>query len=88
MATAIVARITSEFREPDYEYHDIAAGGTPVGQAPPAPAYWRGRFVRVRRSRARLGYAYVMNKLDFYLENDPREKALRDAVYRAMSRLA
>lgn len=37
---------------------------------------------------ARLGYAYVMNKLDFYLENDPREKALRDAVYRAMSHLA
>jgi CubicO group peptidase (beta-lactamase class C family) len=36
---------------------------------------------------ARLGYAYVMNKLDFYLENDPREKALRDAVYRAMARL-
>jgi CubicO group peptidase (beta-lactamase class C family) len=36
---------------------------------------------------ARLGYAYVMNKLDFYLENDPREKALRDAVYRAIARL-
>jgi CubicO group peptidase (beta-lactamase class C family) len=36
---------------------------------------------------ARLGYAYVMNRLDFYLENDPREKALRDAVYRAMARL-
>jgi CubicO group peptidase (beta-lactamase class C family) len=35
---------------------------------------------------ARLGYAYVMNKLDFYLENDPREKALRDAVYRAIAR--
>jgi CubicO group peptidase (beta-lactamase class C family) len=34
---------------------------------------------------ARLGYAYVMNKLDFYLENDPREKALRDAVYRAIA---
>jgi CubicO group peptidase (beta-lactamase class C family) len=33
---------------------------------------------------ARLGYAYVMNKLDFYLQNDPREKALRDAVYRAI----
>jgi CubicO group peptidase (beta-lactamase class C family) len=33
---------------------------------------------------ARLGYAYVMNKLDFYLENDPREKALRDAVYRSV----
>jgi CubicO group peptidase (beta-lactamase class C family) len=36
---------------------------------------------------ARVGYAYVMNRLDFYLENDPREKALRDAVYRAMARL-
>ncbi|HXE49717.1 MAG TPA: serine hydrolase domain-containing protein [Ramlibacter sp.] len=37
---------------------------------------------------ARLGYAYVMNRLDFYLENDPREKALRDAVYRAIGRHA
>jgi len=36
---------------------------------------------------AHLGYAYVMNKLDFYLENNPREKAPRDAVYRAMARL-
>ncbi|HEY5940926.1 MAG TPA: serine hydrolase, partial [Gemmatimonadales bacterium] len=35
----------------------------------------------------RLGYAYVMNKLDFYLADDPREKALRDAVYRAIARL-
>ncbi|MGP0094119.1 MAG: serine hydrolase domain-containing protein [Xanthobacteraceae bacterium] len=33
---------------------------------------------------ARLGYAYVMNKLDFYLFDDPREKALREAVYRAL----
>jgi CubicO group peptidase (beta-lactamase class C family) len=33
----------------------------------------------------RLGYAYVMNKLDFYLEDDPREKALRDAVYPAIT---
>lgn len=35
----------------------------------------------------RLGYAYVMNKLDFYLVDDPREKALRDAVYRAIGQL-
>jgi len=33
---------------------------------------------------ARLGYAYVMNKMDFYLSDDPREKALRDALYRAL----
>ncbi len=37
---------------------------------------------------ARLGFAYVMNKLEFWLVNDPREKALRDALYRAMARLA
>jgi CubicO group peptidase (beta-lactamase class C family) len=37
---------------------------------------------------ARLGYAYIMNKLDFWLIDDPREKALRDVVYRAISRLA
>ncbi len=37
---------------------------------------------------ARLGYAYVMNKLDFWLSDDPREKALRDAVYRAIARVA
>ena len=37
---------------------------------------------------ARLGFAYVMNKLDFYMSDDPREKALRDAVYRAIARLA
>jgi CubicO group peptidase (beta-lactamase class C family) len=36
---------------------------------------------------ARLGFAYVMNKLDFYLSDDPREKSLRDAVYRAIARL-
>jgi CubicO group peptidase (beta-lactamase class C family) len=36
---------------------------------------------------AHVGYAYVMNKLDFYLVDDPREKALRDAVYCAMARL-
>jgi CubicO group peptidase (beta-lactamase class C family) len=36
---------------------------------------------------ARLGYAYVMNKLDFYLQGDPREQALRDALYRVIGRL-
>ncbi|MCG3184062.1 MAG: hypothetical protein ICCCNLDF_02174 [Planctomycetes bacterium] len=36
---------------------------------------------------ARLGFAYVMNKQDFYMFDDPREKALRDAVYRAIAKL-
>lgn len=36
---------------------------------------------------AHLGYAYVMNKLDFHLVDDPREKPLRDAVYRAITRV-
>jgi CubicO group peptidase (beta-lactamase class C family) len=30
---------------------------------------------------ARVGYAYVMNRVDYYLHDDPREKALRDALY-------
>jgi hypothetical protein len=29
-----------------------------------------------------------LNKMDFYLENDPREKTRRDAAYRAIARLA
>lgn len=36
---------------------------------------------------AHLGYAYVMNKTDFYLVDDPREKALRDAVLTAIARI-
>ena len=36
---------------------------------------------------ARLGYAYVMNKMDYYMFDDPREKALRDAIYRSMAAL-
>ncbi len=34
---------------------------------------------------ARLGFAYVMNKMDFYLADDPREKSLRDAVYECIA---
>lgn len=37
---------------------------------------------------ARLGFAYVMNKLDFHMFDDPREKALRDAVHRAIRRIS
>jgi CubicO group peptidase (beta-lactamase class C family) len=37
---------------------------------------------------AHLGYAYVMNKMDFYIFDDPREKALRDAVHRCIERQA
>ena len=35
---------------------------------------------------ARVGFAYVMNKMDFHLIDDPREKALRDALYRAIGK--
>lgn len=37
---------------------------------------------------AQIGYAYVTNTLDFYLFDDPREKALRDALYASISALA
>ena len=32
------------------------------------------------------GYAYVMNKMDFYGMNDPREVALREAMYRCIAK--
>lgn len=31
-----------------------------------------------------VSFAYVMNRLGFYLNDDPREKALRDALYRSL----
>ena len=33
---------------------------------------------------AHVGYAYVTNKFDFFLSDDPREKTVRDAIYRAL----
>jgi CubicO group peptidase (beta-lactamase class C family) len=36
---------------------------------------------------ARLGYAYVMNNMNYYFFDDPREKPLRDAVHRSIGRL-
>ncbi len=36
---------------------------------------------------ARLGMSYVMNQMGGYLVDDPREKSLRDAAYRAASKL-
>ncbi|NOQ26529.1 MAG: serine hydrolase [Bacteroidales bacterium] len=34
-----------------------------------------------------IGYAYVMSKMGLYLVNDPREVALRDAMYRCVERI-
>ena len=31
-----------------------------------------------------VAFAYVMNRLGFYLNDDPREKSLRDALYRSL----
>jgi CubicO group peptidase (beta-lactamase class C family) len=71
-----------------------------LGFLRPGPSVWFGSSPRAFGSPgaggsfafadpdAHLGYAYVMNKMNFYLQDDPREKALRDAVYRAIARLA
>ena len=32
----------------------------------------------------KVGYAYVMNKMDYYNINDPREIALREAMYKCI----
>lgn len=34
-----------------------------------------------------IGYAYVMSKMGLYLVNDPREVALREAMYRCVARI-
>ena len=31
-----------------------------------------------------VAFAYVMNRMGFHLNDDPREKALRDALYRCL----
>ncbi len=36
---------------------------------------------------ARLSMAYIMNQMGAYLVDDPREKALRDATYRAIAKI-
>ena len=35
----------------------------------------------------KVGYAYVMNKMDWYTMNDPREIALREAMYNCIKKL-
>jgi CubicO group peptidase (beta-lactamase class C family) len=60
---------------------DVAFGSSPRAFGAPGAG---GSFAFADPD-VRLGYAYVMNRLDFYLENDPREKALRDAAYRAIA---
>ena len=71
---------------------------SPSASCDPGPTVWFGSSPRAfcapgaggsfafADPDARLGYAYVMNKLDFYYNDDPREKPLRDAVYRAIRR--
>jgi CubicO group peptidase (beta-lactamase class C family) len=63
---------------------DVAFGSSPRAFGAPGA----GGSFGFADPDAHVGYAYVMNKLDFYLVDDPREKALRDAIYRALARQA
>ena len=63
---------------------DIAFGSSPRAFGAPGA----GGSFGFADPDARLGYAYVTNKLDFWLIDDPREKGPRDALYRSIVRLA
>jgi CubicO group peptidase (beta-lactamase class C family) len=94
-----LARITAL---PPTDHPDDEVIGIPtyfsLGFLRPGPEVWFGSSARAfcapgaggsfafADPDAHLGYAYVMNKLDFYYNDDPREKPLRDAVYRAIRR--
>ena len=68
-----------------------------LGYAKPFPAFRFGRGEQAFGTpgaggsfcfadpEAQVGFAYAMNKTGFYLWDDPREKSLRDAVYRCIA---
>jgi hypothetical protein len=37
---------------------------------------------------AQIGFAYVTNKHGYYPDDDPREKSIRDAMYRCIQGLS
>ena len=61
---------------------EVAFGSSPRAFGTPGA----GGSLGLADPDARVGYAYVMNKMDFYLIDDPREKPLRDALYRAIAK--
>jgi len=68
-----------------------------LGYAKPFPSFRFGRGAQAFGTpgaggsfcfadpEAEIGFAYAMNKTGFYLWDDPREKSLRDAVYRCLA---
>jgi CubicO group peptidase (beta-lactamase class C family) len=70
-----------------------------LGFARPAPGFWFGSSTRAFGHPGAggsfafadpdlgLSFAYAPNRLGHYLRNDPREKALRDTLYRCVQQL-
>jgi len=68
----------------------IGFGLTPSGAVPYLPegrvcfwGGWGGSLV-INDLENRMTVAYVMNRMGFHLNDDPREKALRDSLYRCL----
>lgn len=93
------ARVTAPPEERGRDVVLVVPSYFSLGFLRPGPTVWFGSSPRAFGAPgaggsfgfadpdARLGYAYVMNKMNIYLQDDPREKPLRDAVYRAIARL-
>ena len=60
---------------PGFEFGTDTAFGTPGA----------GGSLGFADPERKLGFAYVMNKMDYYAFNDPREHALREAVFSCLS---
>jgi CubicO group peptidase (beta-lactamase class C family) len=99
MTSDTLAELAAPARRPSGGWHDLVLrldSAFSLGFMKPSPGFrfgtgesafghtGAGGSFGYADPERRLGFAYVPNKLGFHLHDDPREKPLRDAVYRCL----